>query len=127
MSHLHTSQLDSKDIIESTDAVPYIASNQPGQSVPRSKDEYELDGIRSGTHYPTDPTGEELLVEHGEDVDPGRVAPGAIPVRYKVLAFSMIIFFNTGSSFSESTLSPLKGIFRRELGVTSKPFILCNT
>ena len=42
-----------------------------------------------------------------------------IPRKYQFIAFSMIIFFNTSSSFSESTLSPLKSIIRKELGVTS--------
>ena len=51
------------------------------------------------------------------DVEP--TARRAIPLRYRLFAFSMIIFFNTSSSFSESTLSPLKSTIRKELGVTS--------
>ncbi|WVW83550.1 hypothetical protein I302_105571 [Kwoniella bestiolae CBS 10118] len=46
----------------------------------------------------------------------------AIPLRYRLMAFSMIVFFNTSSSFSESTLSPLKSTFREELGVTNAQY-----
>jgi len=52
------------------------------------------------------------------ETDP--VVTRRIPRRYRLLAFSMIIFFNTSSSFSESTLSPLKSTIRKELGVTSE-------
>jgi len=68
--------------------------------------------------------------EHGEvptlqddlDVNEGdpRASRRFIPRKYQFIAFSMIIFFNTSSSFSESTLSPLKSIIRKELGVTSE-------
>lgn len=56
----------------------------------------------------------------GDGESEERIATRAIPRRYRLLAFSMIIFFNTSSSFSESTLSPLKGVFRDQLGVTSE-------
>ena len=61
---------------------------------------------------------DDRLRSPAED-DSERLAIRAIPRRYQLLAFSMIIFFNTSSSFSESTLSPLKGVFRDNLGVTS--------
>jgi len=69
--------------------------------------------------------------EHGEvptlqdelDVTDREQGPSRrfIPRKYQFIAFSMIIFFNTSSSFSESTLSPLKSVIRKELGVTSEP------
>ncbi|WWD09701.1 hypothetical protein V865_007829 [Kwoniella europaea PYCC6329] len=42
-----------------------------------------------------------------------------IPLKYRLIAFSMVVFFNTSSSFSESTLSPLKSTFREQLKVTT--------
>ncbi|WVF71060.1 hypothetical protein IAT40_005857 [Kwoniella sp. CBS 6097] len=54
------------------------------------------------------------------DLDGTPSAARYIPLRYRLVAFSMVIFFNTSSSFSESTLSPLKSTFREKLGVTSK-------
>lgn len=43
-----------------------------------------------------------------------------IPRKYQIIAFCMIIFFNTSSSFSESTLSPLKSTIRSEMKITSE-------
>lgn len=43
-----------------------------------------------------------------------------IPRKYQIMAFCMIIFFNTSSSFSESTLSPLKSTIRSEMKITSE-------
>lgn len=60
-----------------------------------------------------------------DDGDHDRVSPRAIPRKYRLLALSMIIFFNTSSSFSESTLSPLKSTFRKQLGVTSESCSYC--
>lgn len=43
-----------------------------------------------------------------------------IPWRYRLLAFSMIIFFATSSSFCENTLGPLKSTLIKELKITSE-------
>lgn len=43
-----------------------------------------------------------------------------IPWRYRLLAFSMILFFATSSSFCESTLGPLKSTLVKELKITSE-------
>ena len=43
-----------------------------------------------------------------------------IPMRYRLAAFSMILFFATGSSYCESTISPIKSILRKELKITSE-------
>lgn len=42
-----------------------------------------------------------------------------IPLRYRLLAFSMILFFATSSSFCEATLGPLKGTLIKQLGINS--------
>lgn len=79
------------------------------------KDRIELDQIHSLPHGPMTTVSDEPPSEETSEV-----TARSIPTSYKLIAFSMIIFFNTSSSFSESTLSPLKGTFRSELGVTSK-------
>lgn len=43
-----------------------------------------------------------------------------IPWVYRIAAFSMIVLFAFGSSFSESTFGPLKSTLRKELGITSQ-------
>jgi hypothetical protein len=43
-----------------------------------------------------------------------------IPLRYRLLAFSMIIFFSTGSSYYENVLSPLKSTLLKELKINSE-------
>jgi len=64
-----------------------------------------------------------------EEDDSGSIGPSSlvpppliIPLRYRLLAFSMIIFFATGSSFAENTLSPLKSTVRKELKVTNAQY-----
>lgn len=42
-----------------------------------------------------------------------------IPMRYRLLAFSMILFFSTGSAFSEATLGPLKSTLLKQLKINS--------
>lgn len=46
-----------------------------------------------------------------------------IPWLYRIIAFSMIVLFAFGSSFSESTFGPLKSTLVKELGITSEWFI----
>lgn len=48
------------------------------------------------------------------------VGPSVIPMKYSLLAFSMIVFFATGSSFAEGTLGPLKSTLRKELKISSE-------
>jgi hypothetical protein len=114
---------DKPDIEDPTAAVPHLvgAQDRP-QETPDSKEQFELGRLRSSRRDASDNLSPESLgnQEQGEEQDTSRMSPRAIPTSYKIMAFSMIIFFNTSSSFSESTLSPLKGIFRAELGVTSK-------
>ncbi|WRT66793.1 uncharacterized protein IL334_003756 [Kwoniella shivajii] len=61
-----------------------------------------------------------VLTENEQDDTPS--AARYIPMKYRIIAFSLVIFFNTSSSFSESTLSPLKSTFRTELGVTNAQY-----
>lgn len=43
-----------------------------------------------------------------------------IPQKYRWIAFSMIIFFATGSSFAEGTLGPLKSTLVKQLKINSE-------
>jgi hypothetical protein len=70
---------------------------------------------------------EHRCLSEEKDLDnlPDEAAQRAVPLRhiprkYQIMAFCMIIFFNTSSSFSESTLSPLKSIIRSEMKITSE-------
>lgn len=85
----------------------------------------EKGAIRTGNDTPGSDKERDGLRSPSEGEDE-RLAIRAIPRRYQLLAFSMIIFFNTSSSFSESTLSPLKGVFRDNLGVTSTCHLLAG-
>lgn len=63
--------------------------------------------------------------EGREDAQDGAAGPAhgqaaEIPLRYRLLAFSMILFFATGSSFMQAIASPLKSTFRKKLGITSE-------
>lgn len=126
MSYPQEKQPDKHNIVDSPPVVPYIASSQQDHTS-HSKEEYELGNLRAHGNDAADVAGEERIVRQGNGQADGRFAVRAIPTSYKLMAFSMIIFFNTSSSFSESTLSPLKGIFRAELGVTSKSSLLTDT
>ena len=48
--------------------------------------------------------------------------PPVIPWRYRLMSFWMILFFATGSSYAESTLSPLKSTLRKELKISNAPY-----
>jgi hypothetical protein len=48
--------------------------------------------------------------------------PPIIPMRYRLMSFWMILFFATGSSYAESTLSPLKSTLRKELKITNAQY-----
>jgi hypothetical protein len=52
--------------------------------------------------------------------DESRTDKNEIPWLYRIVAFSMIVLFAFGSSFSESTFGPLKSTLRKELGITSE-------
>ncbi|GFZ49838.1 hypothetical protein JCM24511_07241 [Saitozyma sp. JCM 24511] len=65
----------------------------------------------------------------GVPVLPGDVPPedasfdqAQIPLRYRLLAFSMIIFFSTGSSYYENVLSPLKSTLLKELKINNAQY-----
>lgn len=48
--------------------------------------------------------------------------PQHIPFKYRAIAFSMIIFFATGSSYADGVLSPLKSTLRKELKITNAQY-----
>ncbi|KAK8849827.1 hypothetical protein IAR55_005163 [Kwoniella newhampshirensis] len=58
-----------------------------------------------------------LAVEEDEEA-----ATVEIPLRYKIMAFSMIIFFSTGSVIMQDVSTPLKSTFRKELGITNAQY-----
>lgn len=60
-------------------------------------------------------TTDEMPAEADEELDKRE-----IPMRYRLAAFSMILFFATGSSYCESTISPIKSILRKQLKITSR-------
>ena len=120
MSHRLEKQPSLRDIETLSPTVPYLANTHKATRLP-TKENHELADRSALTNGGEIASGVEELNDPSED-QVSLSVPSAIPVSYKVIAFSMIIFFNTSSSFSESTLSPLKGIFRAELGVTSKSF-----
>jgi len=111
------------DLEQSTFTVPCLTVEGAAHS--RINEQIELDSFSALKGKACVASAEQPLNEQSEDQNAGRNTVKAIPNSYKLLAFSMIIFFNTSSSFSESTLSPLKGIFREELGVTSRS-LLCR-
>lgn len=43
-----------------------------------------------------------------------------IPLAYRLIAFSMILFFATGSSYMQSVASPLKSTFKEKLNINSE-------
>ncbi|WVQ95901.1 hypothetical protein IAU59_003000 [Kwoniella sp. CBS 9459] len=66
---------------------------------------------------------QNLVPELAGDVSPGlQDAEVVIPWKYRLMAFSMIIFFATGSSFLENIAAPLKSTFRKELGITNAQY-----
>jgi len=106
------------NIEQSSFTVPCLTLDGAAHSL--INEQIELDSFSAVKGRPTVASAGQPLIEQSEDQNAGHNTVKAIPNSYKLLAFSMIILFNTSSSFSESTLSPLKGIFRKELDVTSK-------
>ncbi|ODO07710.1 hypothetical protein I350_03283 [Cryptococcus amylolentus CBS 6273] len=45
-----------------------------------------------------------------------------IPLMYRVMAFAMVIFFATGSSYIQGISSPLKSTFKKKLGITNAQY-----
>ncbi|WVR07938.1 hypothetical protein IAU60_004981 [Kwoniella sp. DSM 27419] len=76
--------------------------------------------------FPSCGTGEDqvpvLTADEKGSMEQGNAVDEEIPWRYKALAFSMIIFFSTGSSFLDGVASPLKSTFRKELKITNAQY-----
>ncbi|WVQ75748.1 hypothetical protein IAR50_005379 [Cryptococcus sp. DSM 104548] len=45
-----------------------------------------------------------------------------IPMKYRIMAFAMIIFFATGSSFMQGVASPLKSTYKKKLGINNAQY-----
>jgi hypothetical protein len=76
-----------------------------------------------------DVTLPKLTAAHGGDhtgdsessrEDPSLFDKRQIPAKYRYIAFSMIVFFATSSSYCEATITPIKSILRKELKITSE-------
>jgi hypothetical protein len=119
MIHIPDKTLAGTDIDPSTLTVPRLTSGGAGV-YSRENKQIQLYSLGAVQDKPAEASTDQPLMEQSQDRDLCRNAVRATPNSYKLWAFSMIIFFNTSSSFSESTLSPLKGILRKELGVTSR-------
>lgn len=61
--------------------------------------------------------------EKDDQTDTSSQTSAYIPQRYRWIAFSMIIFFATGSSFAEGTLGPLKSTLVKNLKINSKSHV----
>jgi hypothetical protein len=66
----------------------------------------------------------KLQNQNGDDVVngtlPGHAEKPSIPWRYKIMAWSFILFWGTGCWLAEQALGPLKATMKRELHITSK-------
>ena len=91
------------------------------RTISRSSSDEEKDKVAvAGTALPQlkSETSDEMPAEADEELDKRE-----IPMRYRLAAFSMILFFATGSSYCESTISPIKSILRKELKITSECYV----
>ena len=86
--------------------------------------------VKNTTPVEPDSTGSTPKEERNEPIVPTleggtpRAASPAmvIPLRHRLLAFSMIILFATGSSFAENILSPLKSTLKEELDINNAQY-----
>jgi hypothetical protein len=73
---------------------------------------------KNGYGQPAESSGRVPQLEY--DTTEAQVDKNEIPWVYRIIAFSMIVLFAFGSSFSESTFGPLKSTLVKELGITSE-------
>lgn len=45
-----------------------------------------------------------------------------IPLKYRLVAFAMIVLFSTGSSYAQGVISPLKSTLRKELNINNAQY-----
>ena len=66
----------------------------------------------------------DLTADHELPIlrDEGPEERERIPLRYRLIAFAMILMFSTGSSYAEAVLSPLKSTLRKELHINNAQY-----
>jgi hypothetical protein len=50
----------------------------------------------------------------------GLYKEGQIPMKYRIMAVSFILFFSTGAAFAEVTMGPLKSTLQKKLDLNSE-------
>ncbi|OCF39673.1 hypothetical protein I317_06528 [Kwoniella heveanensis CBS 569] len=88
-----------------------------------NEQEKEKDGLALAASPSDDPSGQLPELGNGSDVSQDlEEKEVAMPWRYRLAAFSMILFFATGSSYLEGVAAPLKSTFRSELKITNAQY-----
>lgn len=85
-------------------------------STPSPSKEANLDTLSGERHLPAEEDHLPSLL--GENVEP----PPTIPLKYRLVAFVMIVFFSSGSSYAQAVISPLKSTLRKELGINNAQY-----
>lgn len=92
----------------------------------RPRESPELSDKHSPPLTPLKETGPPLLLSSQQDPEQTHERTHnevkQIPWRYRLIAFWLIIFFATGSSYAQLILSPLKSTVRKELKITNAQY-----
>ncbi|KAL7424462.1 hypothetical protein Q5752_000146 [Cryptotrichosporon argae] len=106
-----------------------VPANTAAGTPRASVDSDGYDAVREPSRTPASPQpASPVLVDEKDGLEDDAVAGtassylGDIPYRYRLLAFSMILLFATGSSFAQDVLSPLKSTIKKELGVNNAQY-----
>ena len=75
---------------------------------------------RSGTHRT--PSEHDEKTESETDQPAITTENKVIPLKYRLATFAMILFFATGSSYAEATLSPLKSTLVKKLKINNAQY-----
>ena len=101
--------------------MPILPADETG---PRRSDDSTPTPTVDGASAQVDKT-EKIPDDEGDEGSEAPVLaprPPVIPWRYRLMSFWMILFFATGSSYAESTLSPLKSTLRSELKISNAQY-----
>lgn len=79
-----------------------------------------VDTIPQLARTPSHSASDDEKTDHSEPVVDA--APKIIPLRYRLATFAMILFFATGSSYAEATLSPLKSTLVKKLKINNAQY-----
>lgn len=64
--------------------------------------------------------GSNTILKNENGPRAGEELEADIPLAYRLIAFSMILFFATGSSYMQSVASPLKSTYKEKLNINSE-------